>query len=141
MNNEVVMKFKKLFEEEKTKLQYANASIIQKDFEIQSDEMSDEVDLTSVVMEQGMKMRLRSREALFLKKIDEALDRISAGTFGHCEECDEAIELKRLEARPTATLCIDCKEQQEHHESMSADGRRHKSLGDTRLLNAKLQIA
>ena len=47
-----------------------------------------------------MRMRLRSREALLLKKIDEALERIEEGAFGDCESCGDEIELKRLDARP-----------------------------------------
>ena len=58
------------------------------------------LDLSSAELEQGMRMRLKSREALFLKKIDEALDKIQAGTFGICACCDESIELSRLEVRP-----------------------------------------
>ena len=76
-----------------------------------------------------MRMRLRNRESLLIKKIDEALVRIEEGTFGLCEACEEDIEIKRLEARPTATLCISCKEDQERMEGNTADGRRPKSLG------------
>jgi DnaK suppressor protein len=51
-----------------------------------------------------------------LDKIQKALERIDNGTFGVCEECDELISLKRLEARPETTLCIRCKEEQERVE-------------------------
>jgi DnaK suppressor protein len=53
-----------------------------------------------------------------LKKIDEALERINNGTFGICESCGEEISLKRLEARPVTTLCIDCKTRQEADEKI-----------------------
>jgi len=51
-----------------------------------------------------------------LKKIDEAIGRIDDGTYGVCESCGEQIGIKRLEARPVTTLCIECKTQQEEDE-------------------------
>ena len=78
-----------------------------------------------------MRMRLRNREMLYLKKVNEALRRIQDGIFGLCEMCEEPIEVRRLEARPTATLCVSCKEEEERSEKATANGRRHKSLGYT----------
>jgi len=63
-----------------------------------------------------MVFRLRDREKFLLKKIDDALGRIEAGTFGICEICEEEISIKRLEARPVTTMCIRCKEEQEKQE-------------------------
>jgi RNA polymerase-binding protein DksA len=60
--------------------------------------------------------RLRGREKGFLQKIDHALEKIREGTFGVCEQCGEAISMKRLEARLETTLCIRCKEDQERIE-------------------------
>ena len=60
--------------------------------------------------------RLRERERVLLQKIDAALAKIEAGTYGKCLSCGEDIGLKRLQARPVATLCIDCKSQQEKRE-------------------------
>lgn len=128
MKQEQVMKFKKLFEDQKAALLYSY-KVINEDFTIQSDEMSDEVDLSSAELEQDMKMRLRSREALFLKKIEESLEKIQAGTFGVCECCEQNIEVSRLEVRPTANLCLTCKEEEEMRETRSADGRKSKSSG------------
>jgi DnaK suppressor protein len=53
-----------------------------------------------------------------LKKIENALDRIEQGIFGICEKCGEAIDLRRLDARPVTTMCIDCKTQQEEEEKL-----------------------
>jgi len=128
MKQETVMKFKKLFDEQKSGLLYSY-KIMNEEFTLKSDELSDESDFSSAILEQGMKMRLRNREALFLKKIDEALMKIQSGTFGKCECCEEDIELSRLEVRPTATLCISCKETEEVNETRSADGRKSKSMG------------
>ena len=54
-------------------------------------------------------LRNRDRERKLIKKIDETIARIDANEYGYCESCGVEIGLKRLEARPTATLCIDCK--------------------------------
>ncbi len=57
----------------------------------------------------GLALRARDRERKLIKKIDEALDRILEDEYGFCENCGIEIGIRRLEARPTATLCIDCK--------------------------------
>ena len=57
----------------------------------------------------SLELRTRDRERKLIKKIDEALQRLEIGDYGYCEECGVEIGIRRLEARPTATLCIDCK--------------------------------
>jgi DnaK suppressor protein len=123
-------RFKKIFLEQRNGILY-NDRIIREDFNASSDDRFDEVDQASTDMEQSMRMRLRSREMLYLKKVDEALKRIEEDSFGLCNECGEEIEVRRLEARPTATLCVGCKEEEERRESLSAFGREHKSLGES----------
>lgn len=130
--SETITKFRNLFENEKQRL-LLSSRLIGEQFAVQKDEMMDEVDFTSFELENQMQLRLKSREALYLKKIDEALERIAEGTFGQCEECEEEIELKRLEARPTTTLCLGCKELAEKSEKLHIDGHRHKSLGSTKI--------
>ncbi len=61
----------------------------------------------------NLSLRTKDRERKLIIKIDEALDRIVAGTFGYCEETDEPIGVRRLDARPTATLCIKAQERHE----------------------------
>jgi DnaK suppressor protein len=56
-----------------------------------------------------LELRARDRERKLIKKIDEALGRISRGEYGFCESCGGEIGVRRLEARPTATLCFECK--------------------------------
>jgi DnaK suppressor protein len=56
-----------------------------------------------------MELRARDRERKLIKKIDESIDKIDSGEYGYCEQCGIQIGLRRLEARPTAALCIDCK--------------------------------
>jgi DnaK suppressor protein len=57
----------------------------------------------------SLELRTRDRERKLLKKIDEALRHLEQGEFGYCEDCGAEIGIRRLEARPTATLCIECK--------------------------------
>jgi len=57
----------------------------------------------------ALELRNRDRERKLIKKIDETIARIDSGDYGYCDNCGVEIGLKRLEARPTATLCIDCK--------------------------------
>jgi DnaK suppressor protein len=61
----------------------------------------------------GLELRTRDRERKLLKKIDLALERIDNGTYGYCEETGEEIGLKRLEARPVATLSLEAQERRE----------------------------
>ncbi len=57
----------------------------------------------------SLELRTRDRERKLIKKIDEALVTVDSGEYGFCESCGVEIGVRRLEARPTATLCIDCK--------------------------------
>lgn len=123
-------KFKSLFETEKNRLIFSSRTM-NNAFAVQSEDLMDEVDFSSFEIENQMRMRLATREALYLKKIDEALARIQFGTFGQCETCEEDIEIRRLEARPTTTLCVACKEASERNEKLHIDGHTHKSLGRT----------
>lgn len=132
MKTETLFMFRALFENQKRSLL---KGVVSEAFQLKTDDLADEVDLTSSEMEAHMQMRLRHRESLLLKKIDEALARLTAGTFGECESCEEEIDIRRLEARPTATLCVHCKEQQERTESLHIDGHKPKSVG------ARLRLA
>ena len=130
MTKERMKKFKKIFEAQRKAILF-NDRIMREDFEVCADDRYDEIDQATTDMEQSMRMRLRNREILYIKKVDETLARIEEGVFGECDECGEDIELRRLEARPTATLCVGCKEEQERKEVLTAAGRMHKSMGET----------
>jgi DnaK suppressor protein len=67
----------------------------------------------------SLELRNRDRERKLIKKIDETIARIDKDDYGYCENCGIEIGLKRLEARPTATLCIDCKTLEEQREKQS----------------------
>ena len=66
-------------------------------------------DRASQEEEFNLELRARERERNLLSKIQEALERIDRDDYGYCEACGVEIGIRRLEARPTATLCIDCK--------------------------------
>ena len=68
----------------------------------------------------ALELRNRDRERKLIKKVDEALGRIENGEYGYCNSCGVEIGLQRLEARPTATLCIDCKTLEELREKQVA---------------------
>ena len=70
---------------------------------------ADPNDRASQESDMALELRNRDRERKLIKKIDETIARIVANEYGYCESCGVEIGLKRLEARPTATLCIDCK--------------------------------
>jgi DnaK suppressor protein len=69
----------------------------------------------------GLELRTRDRERKLLRKIDSALARIDDGSYGFCEETGEEIGLKRLEARPVATLCLEAQERRELAERQFRD--------------------
>jgi DnaK suppressor protein len=69
----------------------------------------------------GLELRTRDRERKLLKKIESALDRIDNGTYGYCEETGDEIGLRRLEARPVATLCVEAQERRELAEKQFTD--------------------
>jgi DnaK suppressor protein len=70
---------------------------------------ADPNDRASQESDMALELRNRDRERKLIKKIDETIAKIDSGDYGYCESCGVEIGLKRLEARPTATLCIDCK--------------------------------
>jgi DnaK suppressor protein len=80
----------------------------------------DLADRASTETDRSLELRTRDRERKLISKIDEALRRIEDGTYGYCEETNEPISLKRLEARPIATLSIEA---QERHEWMERTHR------------------
>lgn len=75
-------------------------------------------DQATAETERSFMLRLRGRERRLLKKIDEAIERIEQGTFGICDRCGNEIDIRRLEARPVTTMCIECKIQQEEEEKL-----------------------
>lgn len=98
---------------------------------LDKNELSDILDEASANIQTTQDIRFRNRELFFLKKINKTLDRIEKGTFGLCDDCDDPIAFERLLARPTAELCISCKEAAEHSENNNFFLKKSKSLGKT----------
>jgi DnaK suppressor protein len=80
----------------------------------------DVADRATLETDRYTELRTRDRERKLIQKIDEALQRIEDGTYGYCEETDEPIGVKRLDARPIATLSLEA---QERHERMERTHR------------------
>jgi DnaK suppressor protein len=116
MKKKELKRFREILEEKREEILKNAKRTLNDDMSLDVDDLPDEMDLASSEYLQSFTFRLRGREKTFLKKIDHALAKIDEGTFGICEECEEPISMKRLEARPETTLCIRCKEDQERHE-------------------------
>jgi len=89
--------------------------------------VGDEVDMINSQQESDFLLRLHNRNKFLKRKIVHAINKTFDGTYGSCEECSQKISTGRLLARPTATLCIQCKEQQEKEEKEIFD-RDHASV-------------
>jgi DnaK suppressor protein len=83
----------------------------------------DIADRASVETEVALELRARDRQRKLISKIDEALERIERGEYGYCEETGEPIGVKRLEARPVATLSVEAQERHERKERTQRDER------------------
>jgi len=83
--------------------------------------MPDVADRASTESDRSLELRARDRQRKLVSKIDSALRRIEDGTYGYCEETGEPISLKRLDARPVATLSLEAQERHERSERVHRD--------------------
>lgn len=119
MNSRQLTHFRKMLEDMKLGL----SQDIDRTVHTMQDEatiFADPNDRASQESDTSLELRNRDRERKLIKKIDETILRIDSGDYGYCESCGVEIGLKRLEARPTATLCIDCKTLDEMRERQVA---------------------
>ncbi len=119
MNSKQLTHFRKIMEALKSEL----LGDIERTVHTMQDEatvFADPNDRASQESDIALELRNRDRERKLIKKIDESIARIDGGEYGYCESCGVEIGMKRLEARPTATLCIDCKELEERREKQMA---------------------
>jgi DnaK suppressor protein len=119
MNARMRTHFRKMLEQLKSEL----SEEIDRTVHTMQDEatvFADPNDRASQESDMALELRNRDRERKLIKKIDETIGRIDANEYGYCESCGVEIGLKRLEARPTATLCIDCKTLDELREKQVA---------------------
>lgn len=75
-------------------------------------------DQATAEIDRNFMLRIKGRERKLLKKIDDAIERINQGIFGICDKCGQEIDVRRLEARPVTTMCIECKTLQEEEEKL-----------------------
>ena len=120
MEAKSLAKYRKLLIEEKQRIMNNSKNALKNELALSPDDLPDETDLAASEVNQNLVFKLRDRERQLLSKIDEAIARIEDGSFGNCADCEEPIEIRRLEARPMSTLCIACKEKQEHREKIYA---------------------
>ena len=102
-------------------LREARATLVQLQDENQNH--PDLADRASSETDRAIELRARDRQRKLIAKIDAALGRIEDGTYGYCEETGEPISIRRLEARPIATLSIDAQERHERKEKVHRDER------------------
>jgi DnaK suppressor protein len=100
-----------LDESQETRLSLKETSLLEPDL----------ADRASAETDRSLELRTRDRARKLINKIDEALSRIEEGTYGYCEETNEPISIKRLEARPIATLSIEAQERHERAERTRRD--------------------
>lgn len=108
MNAKQLAHFRKILESIKVEL----GQDIDRTVHMMQDEatvFADPNDRASQESDMALELRNRDRERKLIKKINETIAKIDSGDYGYCDACGIEIGLKRLEARPTATLCIDCK--------------------------------
>ena len=103
-----------LSDEMKTLLSDAGKTVTEMNSD--SSNFPDPTDRATQESDRSFELRIRDRERRLINKIQEALGRIDAGTFGICDVCEEDISEARLKARPVTTLCIDCKMEEEEKE-------------------------
>ena len=115
-----MLRFKKVLEVQRDELLGNAQKTITGEIHLDPDDFPDEIDAASSEMNLAFQGRLRERERGLIVKIHQALRKIEEGVYGECESCGEEISLKRIEARPMAELCIDCKAEQEAFERRNA---------------------
>ena len=113
--------FKKKLQDWKTELKRSSNNAIYNSSLDDNSTSADIVDQASSYTEKNVELRAINRQIKLISKIDSALKRIQEGTYGFCEDTGEPIGLKRLMARPVATLCIAAQERHEKDEKVYAD--------------------
>lgn len=121
LSKDQLQQFREILDEKRARLFDEAKRTLSTEMVIEADERMDEVDQASSEYMQSFSFRLRGRERYLMDKIEMALKKIDDGTYGLCEDCEEPISLKRLQARPEAQLCIQCKEAQEKEEQAYAE--------------------
>lgn len=113
MNKKKLQNFKKLLTEQLETLEHKDTTNRITTL-AESEQISDFTDQASLESDFDFNIHIKERDSSMITKIQEALLRIEDGIYGICEECEEEISEKRLQARPITIVCIDCKREQEN---------------------------
>ena len=120
MNKKKTQHFKKILTEQLNTLQDKSSQNRVTSL-AESEQISDFTDQATLESDIDMNIHIKERDSKLIIKIKQALERIENGTYGICDQCEEAISEKRLEARPVTTVCIDCKREQENLERLRGE--------------------
>lgn len=119
MNKKFIEEQKAILLNERQKILNSDIMKSSDDLKIQSEDLPDEADLATSVINQQITFSIRHKEMQKLKAIDLALDRIEGQSYGSCDDCGEFIGEKRLQKRPYATLCIVHQEESERNQRVA----------------------
>ena len=119
MNTKQLEHFRKMLETWKAELSQ-DIDITLHSMQEEQTVFADPNDRATQESDMALELRNRDRERRLIKKINETIDKIKSGDYGYCESCGIEIGLERLQARPTASMCIDCKTLEEIRERQVA---------------------
>ena len=141
MNQALTEEFKAFFEQLLEQSKNSEQLIFEDNvFNLGKVSAGDDGDRAMDEREKALRVRLQARQNFYSKKVQKSLDKIAKGSFGECEECGGEISLERLKARPTASMCIHCKEEQEMAEGQVPYQKRSHTFGKE-IFNAASQNA
>ena len=120
MNKKQLAYFREKLEAWKVDLQELTKSTVEQ-MQLEENNHPDLTDRASTETERALELRTRDRHRKLISKINQALRRIEDGTYGYCEHTGEPIGLKRLDARPIATLSVEAQEAHERREKVYRD--------------------
>ncbi|MDX8405271.1 MAG: RNA polymerase-binding protein DksA [Mariprofundus sp.] len=121
LTTQQLVDFEKQLVDWKAELEVGQSENVQAMTEQEQTSFPDPTDQASVEIDRNFELRIKDRERRLIKKIDQALARLNDGAFGECDSCGGNISVKRLQARPVTTLCIECKTAQEQEERTRLD--------------------
>ena len=119
MNTKQLEHFRKMLEAWKAELSH-DIDITLHSMQEEQTVFADPNDRATQESDMALELRNRDRERRLIKKINETIDKIKSGDYGYCESCGIEIGLERLQARPTASMCIECKTLEEIRERQVA---------------------
>ncbi|MDX8396098.1 MAG: RNA polymerase-binding protein DksA [Mariprofundaceae bacterium] len=121
LNKKQIADFEKQLTDWRNELEVGQGDNMHAMHEQEQNAFPDPTDQATVETDRNFEIRIQDRERKLIRKIDQTLNRIKVDEFGLCDSCGGDISVKRLQARPVTTLCIDCKTEQEQEERTRLD--------------------